>query len=152
MDPAFLNRALKKMSSTPSGCLFWLRPVPEVPGDEKNAALPLSTWLESCMKSAALAPPGLSQSEGKSAVVVGSADRNVHNTSPIMDSPLDDPSFPYIQFVRSCFESNSMRNRRRLWGQVKQMEKVWMDYRVHGWKVDRFGVPLKDINPEEGFV
>jgi hypothetical protein len=43
MDPAFLNGTLKKMSSTPSGCHFWLRPVAEMPGDEKNAALPLST-------------------------------------------------------------------------------------------------------------
>jgi hypothetical protein len=35
------------------------------------------------------------------------------------------------------------------------MEKVWVDYRVHGWKVDRFGIPLKDISKfglEEGFA
>ena len=145
MHPAFLNHALKKMSSTPSGCLFWLRPVSDMPGDEKNATPPLLAWLNLRTKSSgALTTPIDSQSEGRSAVVGGTANRNTHSTSPILHSPLDEPSFPYLQFVRSCFESESMKNRRRLWGQVKQMEKVWGDYRAYGWKVNRFGVPLKD--------
>ncbi|KAF8155696.1 hypothetical protein B0H34DRAFT_860014 [Crassisporium funariophilum] len=55
--------------------------------------------------------------------------------------PLDDTNFPYIPFIRACYESDSMRNRQRLWGQVKQFEEVWRDYRAHGWIVDRFRAP-----------
>ncbi|KAF8155700.1 hypothetical protein B0H34DRAFT_506584 [Crassisporium funariophilum] len=52
--------------------------------------------------------------------------------------PLDNPDFPYVPFIRACYGSDSMRNRQRLWGQVKQFEVVWRDYRAHGWRVDRF--------------
>ena len=136
-----LNRVLKEMSSTPSGYLFWLRPVPDMPGDLENATCALSAWLRAKAKSRELSMLVDPPSEGKP---VGTADRDIDMTSQIvLDSPLDDFSFPYIPFVRSCFESPSMKNRRRLWGQVKQVERVWREYRVHGWKVDRFGVPLE---------
>lgn len=137
MDTAILSRALKEMSSTPSGCLFWVRPVADMPGDEENATPVLSRWLTSYANSGELVDP---QNER---TPEGMAGGNTQVTSTILGSPFEDPSFPYIPFVRSCFENQSMKNRRRLWGQVKQMEPVWREYRVHGWKVNRFGVPLE---------
>jgi len=140
MDTSNLNRVLKEMSSTPSGFLFWLRPVPDMPGDLENATCALSAWLSSRAKAKSGQLPTCvdPMNEGKP---VGT-DTDV-TSQHVLDSPLDDLSFPYIPFVRSCFESPSMKNRRRLWGQVKQVERVWREYRVHGWKVDRFGVPLE---------
>lgn len=51
MNTSILNRALKEMASTPSGCLFWVRPIPEMPRDEENATPLLSAWLTSYAKS-----------------------------------------------------------------------------------------------------
>jgi len=37
----------------------------------------------------------------------------------------DSPRFPAYAFVRACYESDSMMNRKRLWGIVKQVEEIW---------------------------
>jgi hypothetical protein len=52
--------------------------------------------------------------------------------------PLTSPSFPYYPFLRQCFRSDSMMNRRRLWGIVKQFDDIWADYRLRGWQRDVF--------------
>ncbi|KDQ20438.1 hypothetical protein BOTBODRAFT_61583 [Botryobasidium botryosum FD-172 SS1] len=54
------------------------------------------------------------------------------------ESPFLSSSFPYFAFVRVCFEDDSMRNRRRLWGIAKQFERVWREYRTQGWERDIF--------------
>ncbi|KAJ7291686.1 hypothetical protein C8J57DRAFT_1045037, partial [Mycena rebaudengoi] len=40
-------------------------------------------------------------------------------------SPFDSPSFPLWQFISECFRSDSMSNRRRLWGIYKQYQQLW---------------------------
>ncbi|KAJ7291661.1 hypothetical protein C8J57DRAFT_1588143 [Mycena rebaudengoi] len=39
--------------------------------------------------------------------------------------PFDPPSFPLWHFISECFRSDSMRNRRRLWGIYKQYQELW---------------------------
>jgi hypothetical protein len=51
------------------------------------------------------------------------------------------PAFPLFHFVRACFQSDSMRNRERIWRNVKQFETLWRNYRTNGWEVDRFYDP-----------
>jgi len=48
--------------------------------------------------------------------------------------PFSSPSFPYFAYVRVCFESDSVRNRRRIWGITKQFETIWREYRTNGWE------------------
>jgi hypothetical protein len=52
--------------------------------------------------------------------------------------------FPLIQFIHSLYTSDYSRNRRRLWESVKQFKEVWVDYRVNGWEVNRFGLPYTE--------
>ncbi|KAF8873058.1 hypothetical protein CPB84DRAFT_1753386 [Gymnopilus junonius] len=117
-DSSFLNNALKSMASRPSGCLFWVRPVTTMHGEEKKAYDAISTFL-----------------------LRTEAAEQDSDSSPL--SLFDHKDFPWYYFVRRCFESDSMINRKRIWGQVKQLEGIWRDYRIHGWEVDRFGVPLR---------
>lgn len=48
------------------------------------------------------------------------------------------PRLDLLAFIRGCWDSDSMMNRKRLWGQVKQFQTLWVDYRLHGWERDRF--------------
>ncbi|PPQ96046.1 hypothetical protein CVT26_004679 [Gymnopilus dilepis] len=121
-DSTFLNQVVKGMAASPSGCLFWLRPVAAMRGEESKAYEALSTYL----------PPA----ESKAGDELGTAEK----LGPV--SPWDHKHFPWHEFVRRCFQSDFMRNRRRLWRQVEQFEEVWRDYRMNGWEVDRFGVSL----------
>ncbi|KAH8826288.1 hypothetical protein DL96DRAFT_1607633 [Flagelloscypha sp. PMI_526] len=42
--------------------------------------------------------------------------------------PLSAPDFPFVEFVHTCLvQSNSMRNRRRLWRMIKQVEDLIYD-------------------------
>ena len=53
-------------------------------------------------------------------------------------SLLTSPNFPRLAFIRACWDSDSMMNRKRLWGQVKRFEVLWRDYRTNGWQDPRF--------------
>jgi hypothetical protein len=53
-------------------------------------------------------------------------------------NPLLLPHFPRLAFVHACFQSDSMMNRKRIWGIVKQYDDLWMDYQTNGWKEKRF--------------
>ena len=53
-------------------------------------------------------------------------------------NPLLLPHFPRLAFVHACFQSDSMMNRKRIWGIAKQYDGLWMDYRTNGWKKQRF--------------
>ena len=61
---------------------------------------------------------------------------------------LTSPDFPRLAFVRACWESDSMMNRRRLWGQVRRFRVLWKDYRTNGWQKDEF-YPASEIDAEE---
>ena len=49
-------------------------------------------------------------------------------------SILTSPDFPRLAFVRACWKSDSMMNRKRLWGQVRRFGVLWKDYRMNGWQ------------------
>ncbi|KAH8826625.1 hypothetical protein DL96DRAFT_1608500 [Flagelloscypha sp. PMI_526] len=45
-------------------------------------------------------------------------------------NPFQVPGFPFLAFVHTCFvHSFSMQSRRRIWGIIKQVETLWIDYR-----------------------
>lgn len=52
--------------------------------------------------------------------------------------PLWEHSFPIAAFVRTCYESDSMRSRQRHWYIIKQFDVLWSNYRQHGWERDAF--------------
>lgn len=62
----------------------------------------------------------------------------------LQNHDLSAPGFPLIQFIYAVYSEDSTRNRRRLWNNTKRLEAVWVDYRVNGWEVDRFGVPYPE--------
>ncbi|KAH7910964.1 hypothetical protein BJ138DRAFT_1179890 [Hygrophoropsis aurantiaca] len=53
-------------------------------------------------------------------------------------SVFQSPDFPAFAFVHACYAWNPMRNRERIWGQAKQFEALWKDFRLKGWEVNRF--------------
>jgi hypothetical protein len=55
-------------------------------------------------------------------------------------TPLASLYFPHYAFLRECYKSDSMMNRKRLWGIVKQFDAIWTDYRLNGWERDVFYV------------
>lgn len=55
------------------------------------------------------------------------------------------PNFPRLAFIRACWNSDSMMNRKRLWGQVKRFEVLWKDYRTNGWQDPKF-YPAASMN------
>ena len=94
--------------------LYWLYPIEQKPGEYDNFVNSLKTWIAS-----------------------GS---NVAGSGRLIFSH----EFPVIQFVYALYVEDSPRNRRRLWNNVKQLREVWVDYRLNGWKVNRFGVPYRN--------
>lgn len=90
MDTSVLDRWFCRAIVAPHGPLRWILPVSAVPCEPERAAKALATWMDS----------SLSTVGGK--------------------SPIESPSFPCTAFVRACFDSDSMMNRKRLWGVVKQ--------------------------------
>lgn len=108
-EPAFLNQTIK--AAVLGGSAFWVLPVTIVADEEKNARCIAMEWL-----------------------TMVSSDNDVLTT----ESPFHSPSFPYLAFLHACYESDSMRNRKRLWNIVKQFDGLWRDYRLHGWQRDVF--------------
>ena len=108
-EPAFLNQTIK--DAVLSGSEFWILPVTTIAGEEERALHVAKEWL-----------------------AAASSDRDVLTT----ESPFHSSAFPYLAFVHACYESDSMRNRQRLWNIVKQFDGLWRDYRLHGWQRDVF--------------
>lgn len=107
----FLNQTIKAVVL--SGSEFWILPVTTKAGEEERALHVAKEWL-----------------------ATASPDRDVLLTTP--ESPFHSSAFPYLAFVHACYESDSMRNRQRLWNIVKQFDSLWRDYRLHGWQRDVF--------------
>ncbi|KAH7915361.1 hypothetical protein BJ138DRAFT_998127 [Hygrophoropsis aurantiaca] len=119
-ESVLLNRVLKEMIAV--GSLQWVRPVNAMPGELENATSIDKEWLST-----------VSDNEGSLA----------NNESVILDgskgtSVFQSANFPYFTFVHACFTSDSMNNRRRLWENTKQFERLWKAFRLYGWEVDRF--------------
>lgn len=48
------------------------------------------------------------------------------------------PHFPRLAFVRACFQSDSMMNRKWIWGIVKQFDALWRDYPTNSMQEKMF--------------
>jgi hypothetical protein len=110
-EPTFLNHTIK--AAVLGGSAFWILPIKTIAGEEERAQRIGMEWL-------AAVP-----SENSETVCT-------------LESPFYSASFPYVAFVHACYESDSMRNRERLWNIVKQFDDLWRDYRLHGWQRDMF--------------
>ena len=108
-EPTFLNQTFK--AAVMGGSTFWILPVPAIADEEERARRTAMEWLSTT-----------------------SSDCAALN----VESPFHSPLFPYLSFIHACYESNSMRNRERLWNNVKQFDVLWRDYRLHGWQRDVF--------------
>lgn len=115
-DDAFLNHILRGMMSSCSHPLFWIHPVAEVDGEVVSAQQAARKWVQLADNEPSSAPNG-----------------------ELSGSPFTAAGFPTYKFVRECYNSDSMKNRRRLWRNTKQIEDAWRDYRENGYQVDRFG-------------
>jgi hypothetical protein len=115
VDSKFASTVVREMlQPDPSRGLFWVYPIEEHPGEQEDFIEALKTWASTSDESAAM----------------------VLDQKFILSS-----GFPLLHFVCSLWIEDNTRNRRRLWKNVQQLRDVWVDYRVHGWKVNRFGVP-----------
>ena len=110
-EPAFLNQTIK--AAVLSGSEFWILPVITIAGEEERAKHVAMEWL-------------------------ATASSSDHDVPTSTESPFHSSAFPYLAFVHACYESDSMRNRQRLWNIVKQFDGLWRDYRLHGWQRDVF--------------
>ncbi|KAI0047359.1 hypothetical protein FA95DRAFT_1679141 [Auriscalpium vulgare] len=111
-SPHVVNRFFRSKVVSPHGRLHWILPLPSVPNEVERCHSTAAKWISS------------------------EDPRNVTGAH----GPFGSPDFPYGPFVRACLEESfdSMRNRERIWGMVKKVEKMWRGYRKHGYKVDRF--------------
>jgi len=96
------------------GPLQWILPVSAVQGEVQAARAAAEMWIDF-----ARSGPGSASRLSASATFYAG-------------------DFPAFAFVGACFRSDSMRNRRRIYGQVKQFEALWREFRTKGWEVDRF--------------
>jgi hypothetical protein len=113
-DSQFTSSVVREMlQPDPSRGLFWAYPIEEHPSEQEDFIEALKTWVLSSDKSAAMAL----------------------NRKFILSS-----EFPLLHFVRSMCTEDNPRNRRRLWKNAQRLREVWVDYRMNGWKVNKFGV------------
>ena len=101
------------------GHLRWISPVNAMRSEADRANEAFSQWTSVYATHNVQVPEELSSQS------------DTHN-------PLLLPHFPRLAFVHACFQSDSMMNRKRIWGIVKQYDNLWMDYRTNGWKEKRF--------------
>ena len=112
----FLDQALKECITR--GSLHWLSPVERMPGGEVTRAhRTMRLWRPS-------GDPDKVSTERDTTALSSTA------------SPLAHPRFPRLAFVRACWASDSMMNRKRLWGLSRQFAALWRDYRSNGWQGD----------------
>jgi hypothetical protein len=102
-----------------SGHLRWILPVDAMPGEVDRAHETFSQWTS------------VYSAQNETAVEESSS-------HPECNSPCLLPHFPRLAFVHACFHSDSMMNRKRIWGIVKQYDVLWMAYRTNGWYNNRF--------------
>ncbi|KAI0047357.1 hypothetical protein FA95DRAFT_1606155 [Auriscalpium vulgare] len=111
-SPDVVNGFFRNRVVSPHGELYWILPLRLVPNEVERCHSTAAKWISS---------------------------EDTQNVTGA-HGPFGSPDFPYGPFVRACLvkSNSSMRNRERIWGMVKQVEKLWNAYREHGYKVDRF--------------
>ena len=111
ITPDFADRVMKE--SIAHGHLRWLSPVDAMPSEVDRANEIFKQWIS------VYVPEELSfHLDARNLLLL--------------------PHFPCFAFVYACLHSDSMMNRERIWGMVKQYDALWMDYRTNGWKQNRF--------------
>lgn len=156
-DPPFCDRVF--LEAIACGGLRWILPVDALPTEKRAAHNAMRLWLPEERRPEAVHEPPVytedlygNEFEEDTSEDVDGKDHKAHHDADIGKSlpPPDLPSilaivtsphFDRIAFVRACWQSDSMMNRRRLWGQAKQFEALWTKHRKHGWQVDRFYNP-----------
>ncbi|KZT34100.1 hypothetical protein SISSUDRAFT_1122476 [Sistotremastrum suecicum HHB10207 ss-3] len=113
LSPEFADRVVKE--DITEGGMKWVLPVASLDGEVDRANAVAREWLAHAGRT-----DDSQSAEG--------------NTASLLLAP----EFPYFAFARACYQSDSMRNRERIYGQVKQFDKLWRDYRANGWPVDVF--------------
>lgn len=149
-EPSFLDRVLEEAITR--GSLRWLLPLETLLDEKKRAYEAMRLWLPEEHR------PELSSSVPEESdgmdIDIDDTDDNADEracksaprpTSPSVISLMMSPHLDRLAFVRECWDSDSMMNRKRLWGQVKRFEKLWEDYRLHGWQVNRFYSPDEHV-------
>lgn len=116
-DTPFINQVIKEEMAE-GGPLYWVHPVPDVRGEMDRARAVDKAWMQ-------LSPTPASIEDG-----------SMNET--ISSRPFTAREFPYHAFVRACHNSDSMRNRKRLWDNVKQFDILHKDLRRFGWERDNF--------------
>ncbi|KAF5348111.1 hypothetical protein D9756_010768 [Leucocoprinus leucothites] len=99
------------LQPNPNRALFWVHPIDQKPEEHNDFVEALKTWTSSDSQS------------------------NI-----VSEQLVSSPGFPIVQFIYAVLTEDPTRNRRRLWNNVKWLREVWADYRLNGWKVNRFGV------------
>lgn len=134
LEPSFLDRVLKE--AIVRGSLRWLLPLEAVVNEKQRAYDALRLWFAEDRRPGPLSKDVEENAyDGQDSTAQKRPERG---PVPSVRALIALPYFPRLAFLRECWESDSMRNRRRLWGQVAQFEELWRDYRLHGWRVDRF--------------
>ncbi|KDQ19414.1 hypothetical protein BOTBODRAFT_142968 [Botryobasidium botryosum FD-172 SS1] len=104
----FLNRVVREAILERRGPLRWVLPVATLPGEVERANDAAQAWLR-----------------------VGAGHPGTYDGG---SSAFAHPSFPYLDFLRACYDSDSMRNRQRFWDISRQFEVLWRNYRTKGWE------------------
>ena len=140
-EPSFLDFVVK--DSILSGELRWILPVATLQPELNAAYESWRLWLPENER-----PPSL--------IMPGDEDENLVDGSDLGENEPEQgadlarvlalilsPRFPRLEFIRACWDSDSMMCRQRLWKQVAQFGLLWRDFRQNGWQVDRF-IPRDD--------
>ena len=140
-EPSFLDFVVK--DSILSGELRWILPVATLQPELNAAYESWRLWLPENER-----PPSL--------IIPGDEDENLADGSDFGENEPEQgadlsrvltlilsPRFPRLEFIRACWDSDSMMCRQRLWKQVAQFGLLWRDFRQNGWQVDRF-IPRDD--------
>ena len=113
ITPDFADRVMKE--SIAHGHLRWLSPVDTMPSEVARANKIFKQWISVYVPEE---PSSSFHLDARNLLLL--------------------PHFPCFAFVYACLHSDSMKNRERIWGMVKQYDALWMDYRTNGWKQNRF--------------
>lgn len=151
LQPAFFDRVIKE--SIVRGSLRWILPVETEEGEQKDAYDTLRLWIPEEHRPQPYPEPDYTDDEEQEEETEEDGERDEDHPAeeaqllqeepqpkpaPLMQSLIFLPHFPALAFIAACWSSDSMMNRKRLWGQVRQFEGLWQEYRLHGWQVNRF--------------
>lgn len=158
-EPSFMDRVLEE--AIMRGSLRWILPAQGLLDEEQRAYDAIRLWLPEEHRPEPYTPPSVAADDADAdiavpvsaaiaAIVAADGEREEKKTQkrasqnapgPNVLPLLMSPHLDRLAFVRACWESDSMINRKRLWRQVKRFETLWEDYRLHGWQVNRFYAP-----------